>query len=349
MVPGAGLPVAGMTTTILLILSGVLIGAGVGLIWRDVHKKRRDAFVLHRDPRAETEPEPDLEITIARGPAASSEPGAGIFPPEPAAGRAPRFGGARSSALAGQWSALQPVIGEAVQQVNAVLAGAGIAVGDSGEPSWSVDRGYGAYRRVLVGGESLAWLRLELDADGNLKAGVKAHKEELSAINGNASAPAKDLTATRASDLLSECLKPTAAYAVREAGVAEGAEQQVSEAAWKAVDAVVVASLKAANGALAQAGARFMPLALPTWQPELGHHRMVIAVEVLDTEVARMHIERVGPEMEVAVGVAQAQFANLGRRRRIPVQGMTTHALAELIASCAWPAIAHASEARGRR
>jgi hypothetical protein len=355
MVPGMDLRVAGMTTTVLLILSGVLIGTGVSLIWRDVHRRRRDAFVLRRDPQSETEPAPDLEITIARRGAAEpraqlASAGSQLLPPEPDAGddAPPRLGTARSSALAKQWSALQPVIGDAVEQVNAVLAGAGVAVGSTGEASWSLDRGYGAYRRILVAGESLAWLRLELDADGNLQAGVKAHKEDMADINGSSSAPAQGLTTARASDLLSECLKPAAAYAVRAGGGGGGTDQQASEAAWKTVDAVVVASLKAANGALAQAGARLMPLTLPTWDPGLGHHRMTVAVEVFGNDVARMHIERLGQEMEVAVGVAEAHLADLGRRRRIPVQGMTTHALAELIASCAWPAIARSREAQGQ-
>ena len=59
-----------MTTMLLLLLSGVLIGTGVSLIWRDVHSKRRDAFVLSRDPKADPELEPDVEITVSR-PAAS--------------------------------------------------------------------------------------------------------------------------------------------------------------------------------------------------------------------------------------------------------------------------------------
>ena len=44
-----------MTTMLLLLLSGVLIGTGVSLIWRDLHNKRRDAFVLSRDPKADPE------------------------------------------------------------------------------------------------------------------------------------------------------------------------------------------------------------------------------------------------------------------------------------------------------
>jgi hypothetical protein len=44
--------------------------------------------------------------------------------------------------------------------------------------------------------------------------------------------------------------------------------------------------------------------------------------------------------------VPDARLADLARRQRIPVKVLTTHALAELIASCAWPAIAHFREAQ---
>ena len=60
-----------MTTMLLLLLSGVLIGTGVSLIWRDVHNKRRDAFVLSRDPKIDPQAEPDVEIAVSR-PAASA-------------------------------------------------------------------------------------------------------------------------------------------------------------------------------------------------------------------------------------------------------------------------------------
>ncbi len=108
----------------------------------------------------------------------------------------------------------------------------------------------------------------------------------------------------------------------------------------------MIGALKAGNGALAQAGARLLPLTTPAWDPELRHHRMTVAVEVFGDDVARMHIDRLAEEMEVAVGVPDAHLADLGRRRRIAVEGMTTHALAELIASCAWPSIEHHREIR---
>jgi len=114
----------------------------------------------------------------------------------------------------------------------------------------------------------------------------------------------------------------------------------------RSIDGLVGAALKATNGALAQAGARLVALAPAAWEGELRRHRMALSVEVHGDDVARMHIERLPHEMEVAVGVREPQLAALARRRRIPVDGMTIHALAELIASCAWPAIARFRETR---
>ena len=54
-----------MTTALILIASGILIGAGIGVIWRDVQRTRRRAFVLQRDAHGATEPE--VEIVISRG------------------------------------------------------------------------------------------------------------------------------------------------------------------------------------------------------------------------------------------------------------------------------------------
>jgi hypothetical protein len=324
-----------MRTTLLLLLSGAMIAAGVGLIWRDVRKRRRESFVVPRDLESGAGDDADVEITaVPRQRAAPTDSG-GTAVPFP--------GGAGSADAAAHWAALQPVIGEAVQQVNAVLAAAGVSVGAPGEPSWSMSRGYGTYRRILIGGESLAWLRLELDPAGQLHAGVKAHKDDLAAINANSSVPAEGLITARASDLLSECLKPAASLAVQAAGGGD-TERWASGTAWAAIDPIVTAALQAANGALAQAGARFVAFAPAAWAPDVGRHRLMIGIQVFDRDVARLLVERIGEEVEIAVGLADAHLASLGRRQRIPLQGLTTHGLAELIASCAWPAIAHFRE-----
>jgi hypothetical protein len=349
-----------MSTAMLLLLSGVMIGAGISLIWRDAYRRQRGAFVSHRDPPAASDGQPEVEITVSRRiePVLEmAEPAAtGHKPtPTPVSLAGAQLTGAaspaepllrpdtvRPSATALQWAALQPAIGEAVEQVNAILAAAGVAVGPPAEPSFSANRAFGADRHILIGGESVGSLRLQCTPDGKLSAAAKGHRDDLAEINADASAPASGLGVGRASDLLSECLKPTAAYATGRGD----AEQMASERAWKTAEARVIGALKAGNGALAQAGARLLPLTTPAWDPQLKHHRMTVAVEVFGEDVARMHIDRLAHELEVSVGVPDANLADLGRRHRIAVDGMTTHALAELIASCAWPAIARRREMR---
>jgi hypothetical protein len=335
-----------MTTAFLLLLSAALILAGIGLIWRDVHRKDREAFLVRGDPSA---PRAEVEVTVAR----RAPDGAPAFfrraraapPAEPRSDPGPGADPETAAETAAQWAVVDSVLAKAVAQVNAVLAGAGVVVGAPGAPSWSLARGYGDYRRVLIGGESVAWLRIELGTDGQLTAGVKAHKDEFAAVNAGSSAQAHGLDVAAASDLLSECLKPAASLAVRAANGVD-TEEWASEAAWKEIDPVVAAALLAANGALAQAGARFLPLGAPAWAPEVRRHRLSASVEVFDAEVARLQIERAGDAIEVAVGVPDARLAELGRRDRLALRGVTTHALAELIAGCAWPAIAHFRETR---
>jgi hypothetical protein len=391
-----------MTTAIYLIISGILIGAGISIVWRDIQKKRRGAFVSVRDVRVAADP--DVEVTIDHGVEPEQTPRGLSHPPPPrhADGRgggaaalstrgegqtlaaalaaAPRPGSvdrdawgevaapsARASpvppppvvaaqavadpprhgarlALEQQWSALQPAIADGVERTNARLAPVHLAIGPVGEPSWSYkNRAYGAYRRVLIGGESVAWLRLELFTDGQLRAAVKAHRDDRATLNATADTAAGALDSGRAARLFSECLQPAATYAARKL---RDPDEVASEQAWDSVDAIVAAALKATNGALAQAGAKLASLGPVAWESSLRRHRMELSVEVNGDDVARMHIERLPHEVEVAVGVRDPQLSGLARRRRIPVDGMTIHALAELIASCAWPAIARFRENR---
>jgi hypothetical protein len=319
------------TTAMLLLFSTALIAAGVALIWRDVHRSRREGFLPRRSRPAPVAADPQLEVTVAHR---ATEPA----PRRPAASAVPPPGSAAAPDGESQWAALQPVMAEAVERVNAVLAAAGVEIGAAGEASWSITRRYGVTRRILIRKESAAWLRTDLDLAGELRASVKAHKDDLAVINATATAATHGLGVEGASDLLSECLRPAASFAMSKTG---STEQSASETAWKAVDPVIAAALKAANGAMAQAGARFVPVGMPAWVPEARRHRLAVTVVVLNAEAARMLIERVGEEIEIAVGVPDARLAHLARRQRLPVAGLTTHALAELIAGSTWPAISH--------
>jgi hypothetical protein len=356
-----------MTTALILLVSGVLIGAGISLVLRDSRGKRRRAFVSEPEARPDAEAEVEIKVSYEEKPASkpAPKPAEGTSPPAAQPGAAARPAPAdpkptvplppvraamplrqatQGPSLEQEWTSLQPTIAGGVDQVNAVLAPVHLSVSPSGEPSWSYkNRGYGAYRRVLLQGESVAWLRLELAAEGKLNATIKAHKEERSDINSASDAPTRGLTPAKAADLLSRCLRPAAAYAVRQQPGRDGAEE-ASRRAWESVDGVVTAALQATNGALAQAGARLSPLAPASWEGELRRHRMTLSIQVNGDDVARMHIERHPHEMEVAVGVREPHLVDLGRRRRVPIEGMTIHTLAELMASCAWPAIARFRE-----
>src|SRR5262245_5149483 len=348
-----------MTTGIILVLSGMLIGAGFALVWRDIRRSRRQAFLSDHDTARVAEA--DVEITVARPERASrggltaktiaSAIGASLLfgrkpgeatPSEPAR----VLDEAAQAAIMADWAVLQEPLEAGVDKINALLQQAQISIAQPGESAWSYkNHGYGVYRRILIGDASVAWLRLELAPDSLLNARVKAHKDDHAEINATAQADAKGLTAKRAGDLLADCLKPLAAYVAKTQGVA-GPPDQAGARAWEAIDGVVSAALTATNGALSQAGARLVPLDAPAWHAEVNGHRLPLAIEVYGKDVARMHIDHRGAEVEVSVGVPDALFINLGRRRRIAVAGLATHPLAEVIADCAWPVISRSRDSR---
>jgi hypothetical protein len=332
-----------MKATLILVISGFLIGAGFVILWRDLARNRRRAFVVERNtaPHAES----DVEITISHGKTGGAPLAASTEPQdEDAFSNFPAQEQRRDPLIEQQWVAASTALEAGIKQVNVVLAPLGAAIAGSGNTRWSFkNRGFGAYRRILINGESIAWLRLEIAHDGKMHAVVRAHKDEHAAINGTSSIAIDQLTPARAGDLLSQCLKPLAAHLANTGGTAE---QRASEKAWREVDSVIAAALLASNGALAQAGAKIAPLGPAAWEPESQRHRLALGIDVAGNDVARMHIERLDHEIEIAVGVRDARMVELGRRRRIPVKGLTIHALAELIAGCAWPAIARYREGR---
>jgi hypothetical protein len=342
-----------MTSGLILVLSGILIGAGFALVWRDIRRSRRQAFLSEHDTARVAEA--DVEITIARPMKAAqaaksiaSAIGASLLFGRKAgdAEASPILDEKAQAAVVAQWSAVQAPLEAGVDKINALLQQAQISISAPGESAWSYkNHGFGVYRRILMGEESVAWLRLELAPDGVLHARVKAHKDDRAEINAASHTEANVMDATRAGDLLAECLKPLAAHVANTQGPANPANP-VSAKAWEEIDAVVAAALTATNGALSQAGARLVPLDTPAWHAEVSGYRLPLAVEVYGKDVARMHIDHRGAEVEVSVGVPDALFINLGRRRQIPVAGLATHPLAEVIADCAWPVISRSRDSR---
>jgi hypothetical protein len=343
-----------MMTTLVLILSGILIGAGVGIIWRDARRNARGAFISNRDARKDKPPE--AEITISHRMPGKREPEAGqtanehsfafneLLQASAAATDDIDEPAPRRPALEKSWAALQPAIEAGIKSVNLVLRGIGASVGEPGERGWSYkNKGFGSFRRISIGSESVAWLRLEVSADGLLHATVKPHRDRWDHLGAACSKPVEGFDAVRASDLLSECLQPAATFAAQamqtsRAGTSNG------QAARDTRDDIFAAALRAANGALAQARASIVPLGPGSWDDQAQCHRTPFSIQVNGNEVARMHIDRHAHQLEVAVGVRDSHLANLGRRRRLPITGLTIHTLADVIASCVWPAVARFRE-----
>jgi hypothetical protein len=336
-----------MVRTLILIVSLCLIGAGVTLIVRDLQRSRRKT--IDREPDAAAA----LEAAVAT-PATPRDVGA-LAATSTEAARVQRTPGNPATALPStrgtsilekQWGDIQPMVVAGVRKVNAVLSLAGLSLSPPGEPCWSYKKeGYGTYQRLMLGNESLARLRLELTQDGKLHAYVKAQASHHADLNGSASTPSANLTAAGTGDLLSACLKPAAAYMAQIAWTGDEGKTADNRSTTPLLD-TITAAIEATNGAFAPADARLRPLSAQGWDGRTSRHRVELVVEVAMAEVARMHIERLAHEIEVAVGVREERLINLGRRRRIALEGMTTHALAELIAGCAWPSISYYREAR---
>ena len=318
-----------ITSAWLLLLGGILIGAGFTLIVRD---RGRTPHNLARRTDGRTSATDDPAGAFARAKA----PVVGVAHAE---GETARAGPERMGpSLAQQWALLAPLLEAAVADTNALLAPERLALGASRAADWSYrQRGYGAHRRLLLAGDSIAWLRLELTAEGSLQANVKAHDEKRAAINASAERAAAGVTSQQVTELLLACLRPVAGTAAQARAGTDGG--------WQQAYGTILSALRATNGALAVAGARIVPM-YEEAPPPIGAGALSLRVEADGDDLARVSIAVVNGAVEVAVDPCAARPAELARRRRVPLDGVTIYALAESIAGCAWPAIAHHASAR---
>ncbi len=195
----------------ILLLSVGLVGIGAFLLIRDFQTVRaRPAGALVSG----NEPMPALDAALRPAPPPAAPEGVRVVPPPlapPPAGAsaAPLPAPAsphRLPAVETHWSRLRPEVDRAVSAVNETMASMGVAVARPGEPTWSLhDRGFGDYRRIRVGGESIAWLRLELAADMTIGAHLRTHEARNEQLN-RSSVVTRPLSAGRIATALAECL-----------------------------------------------------------------------------------------------------------------------------------------------
>ncbi len=248
----------------------------------------------------------------------------------------------RDPAIERWFASVTPALTASVGQINSALAPVKCRVGEFGEIGWSFrNKGYGGYRRVWIEDASVAWLRIELHHDGQLEMRLRAHKDEQAVMNATTALPANRTSSAELVDALSGCLRPVAAYAAwivpKHAADADAARE-----AWGEIAPVVQEALELSNGALSEAAARLTPRGQADWDQAAHCQRITFDIEVAGVETALMQIDVAPRTLDVAVGVPDPNLIDLARRQRIDIAGLTSHGLAEAMASCAWPAIANA-------
>lgn len=365
-----------LTPLTLGLASAVLIAVGLGLVLRDVwrpgpkaretpeNRSQRPKQSKRAPTSGSAEVDPNVSVTIVQRttpptgrslrPNASDERAPKVIP-----GDSPAFDqlrqviatigadadatslgaeGQRWPSVEKRWPSLGVEIDTATNELNMLLSAVDMQLGPAGETGWSFkNRGYGTFRRIIIGGRSIAWLRCELTHGGQVTFKTRAHAVEQALLNTGASIPIDSAKPRTILDGLSKVLRPAAEYAAW-IKPKQNAEAQAGADAWNEVAAVATQALGIASSALREAGAELSEKAPPAWDAAVGRQRWPLAVRVGGNLIGRVDVDLVRRSLEVAVD--NPDRGDLARRRRVDTLGLTPHALAEAIAACAWPTVA---------
>ena len=365
-----------LTPLTLVIASAVLIAVGLGLVLRDVWRPGPKALELpenrgQRPKQSKKAPasgaadvDPNISVTIVQRttPPTGRSLRSGSsdhIAPKVIPGDSPAFDqlrhviatigaeaddappgteGQRWPSVEKRWPSLSAEIDSAGTELNSLLAAVDMQLGPAGETGWSFkNRGYGTFRRIIIGGRSLAWLRCELTHGGQVLFKTRAHAVEQALLNTSAVIPLDGANARTILDGLSKALRPSAEFAAW-IKPKQNLEAQAGSEAWTEVAAVATQALDIASAALREAGAELSEQAPPAWDAAVGRQRWPLSVRVGGNLIGRVDVDLVRRSLEVAVD--NPDRSDLARRRRVDTLGLTPHALAEAIAACAWPTVA---------
>ena len=361
-----------------VLMSAGLIALGVGLLARDILASRttapKRASVVKSSGKAKSSPLSRLvQATLPDSPASESSPRPRVDAQSMNIEMAPTTstpGAPRLPALEKQWVRLRPEIEAAINSVNQKSAPLSLSIGNPGEASWSLhNQGFGDYRRVLLDRDSVAWLRLEVGADQRITARLRAHEAENATINRDSIAPARR-TAGQLTQTLNECLTAVFEYAVwrhsnniKNEARADPTPSQTAPAAppsapiappappaaapFAAPSAspaamLVDAAVMLVNRAFTEVGAQLLPTDAPRG-PIVTLADRALSINVAGRSVGLLLIEPRADRIDISVGVSDLAHVQAARRHAQPMAGLTVHALAEAIATNAWPAIAAAT------
>lgn len=270
------------------------------------------------------------------------------------------------------WSELHVRVAHALERAQARSSARGLEI-DTVRQQLSRGAGdeSGATFPVLIAEREEGWLRLELDFDGYLSARMTMLSEQAASEHSidRRLAPGQQTDAD-IDRLVADCLAPLCARAAAELTrrakvtalnsrdldasssslASESGTRVASERAWLETAPALAAALRATNGAFTQVDTRLIEIGKAQWDPAQRRHRLTLALMVAGEDAARVHVDRLPHELEISLAGIDAGTEvgskELGRRRRVPADGITVQALAELVAGCVWPTIARIRDRR---
>lgn len=249
----------------------------------------------------------------------------------------------RSSKTVADWSRLEPRVEETVQAINSVLYDVGIVIAPAGQNGWSFNnRGYGSFRRVLLGGESVAWLRMELTSDNRFICALRCHGDEKSALNADESVSAIALSDQRIASLISASMQPITKFAARSSSK-NVSEQDIAKNLWLESQKLVGEALTSAAVALEESGSDLEVFEDARWDEASRRYRLGVRVMHNAELVANLYVDRPTAEHIECLVVPVGSAAGLAvQRERLAVAGLQMLELAEAFVNCVWPSIEHA-------
>ena len=334
----------------LVLTSAALVVLGTVLVFNDI---RRNGVSKRQLASANVGPAPTPKVLNPAPPPSSGANFDTSYAIPPADDDGPMTGPAlpRLPALEAQWPRLAPEIDAAAATVNAQVAPLGLAIGAPGAASWSLkNQGYGDHRRVMIGTDSIGWLRLELDAQMGVTAKFKAHDPQHASINRISIAPRQRSEGQLARTVM-DSLSTAAQYAnwrLANSPLTALHDPPTVTVAAPLPPAVIEASTAAladdaialVNSAFHEAGARLMPLRANQWPGTAGREARVLAIDANGALAGTMLVDPLSDRIEIAVTAGRSATANAAQRQSLPIAGLSVHGLAEAVATSAWPAIA---------
>lgn len=244
---------------------------------------------------------------------------------------------ARDPSMESSWHALNGRLDRLFADVEPLLAPIRVTLSQQGEPRWGLaNRSFGTYRRVNLDRTSIGWLRSEITTEGVLRFRLRTHKPSMALLNAEGVVELGRLGGPELARALTAALIPVTRYAAW-----NDTQSRTASDMTQAVPDLIEEAVDIANGALVEARAALKRQAKP--DARSGTPQEVLLDVLVDgRQVALMRLNETERGLDVSVGVPDPMRLDLTRRQTLASDRLVAYDLAETMATCAWPALAHA-------